>query len=108
MPSQYSQSILAFTTDSLAKQPNTVKAFLRAWNKAVADINQDPNAYRDVLIENTRVPPSIQGTFNVPKYPEGEITTEAEWNDVIVWMQGKGLIDHPVPYEDSVDKSFLE
>ncbi|MBN1991290.1 MAG: ABC transporter substrate-binding protein [Anaerolineae bacterium] len=105
---QYSQSILAFTTDSLAKQPNTVKAFLRAWNKAVADINQDPNAYRDVLIENTRVPPSIQGTFNVPKYPKGEITTEAEWNDVIGWMQEKGLVDGPVPYEDSVDKSFLE
>ncbi|MBN1220411.1 MAG: ABC transporter substrate-binding protein [Anaerolineae bacterium] len=105
---QYSQSILAFTTDSLAKQPNTVKAFLRAWNKAVASINQNPNAYRDVLIENTRVPPSIQGTFNIPKYPAGEITTEAEWNDVIIWMQEKDLLDGPVPYEDSVDKSFLE
>ncbi len=74
----------------------------------MADINQDPNTYRDVLIENTRVPPSIQGTYNVPKYPEGEITTEAEWNDVIEWAQEKGLVEGPVSYEESVDKSFLE
>jgi NitT/TauT family transport system substrate-binding protein len=105
---QYSQSVLAFTTDSLGSQPNTTKAFLRAWNKAVADINQDPNAYRDVLIKNTNVPPMIQGTYNVPQYPQGEITTEAEWNDVLNWMQEKGLVDGPVSYENSVDKSFLE
>jgi NitT/TauT family transport system substrate-binding protein len=105
---QYSQSVLAFTTSSLGNKPNTIRAFLRAWDKAVADINKDPNAYRNVLIENTRVPPSIQGTYNVPKYPEGEITTEAEWNDVVAWAQEKGLVDGPVSYEESVDKSFLE
>ncbi|RME78297.1 MAG: metal ABC transporter substrate-binding protein, partial [Chloroflexi bacterium] len=80
---EYSQSVLVFTTDALEKKPDTVKAFLRAWDKAVADLNKDPNAYRDVLIENTRVPPNIQGTYNVPKFPEGEITSEAEWNDVV-------------------------
>jgi len=107
---QYSQSILAFTTNTLAEQPNTTKAFLRAWNKAVADINKDPNIYRDVLIEKTNVPPMIQGTYDVPKYPAAEITTEAEWNDVLSWMQDKGLVDEhePVSYEESVDNSFLE
>ena len=105
---QYSQSVLAFTTETLNRQTNTTKAFLRAWNKAVADINQNPNAYRDVLIEKTNVPPMIQGTYEVPKYPAAEITTEAEWNDVLAWMQDKGLVDQPVSYEESVDKSFLE
>jgi NitT/TauT family transport system substrate-binding protein len=105
---QYSQSVLAFTTGSLDNKPNTVRAFIHAWNKAVTDINKDPNAYRNVLVENTRVPPSIQGTYNVPQYPAGEITTEAEWNDVVAWAQEKGLVDGPVSYEESVDKSFLE
>lgn len=105
---QYSQSILAFTADTLTEQPNTTKAFLRAWNKAVADINKDPNAYRDMLIEKTNVPPMIQGKYDVPKYPAAEITTEAEWNDVLSWMQDKGLVDEPVSYEESVDNSFLE
>ncbi len=104
---EYSQSVLVFTTDALEKKPDTVKAFLRAWDKAVADLNKDPNAYRDVLIENTRVPPNIQGTYNVPKFPEGEITSEAEWNDVVDWALEKGLLDKPVPYEQAVATEFV-
>jgi len=104
---EYSQSVLVFRTDSLDSKPETVRAFLRAWNMAVADINQDPNAYRDVLIETTRVPPNIQGTYNVPQFPEGEITSEAEWNDVVEWAQDKGLLDEPVPYDQAVDTNFV-
>lgn len=105
---EYSQSVLVFRTDSLSSKPETVRAFLRAWNMAVADINQNPNAYRDVLVENTRVPPIVEGTYNVPKFPEGEITSEAEWNDVIEWAQGKGLLDEPVPYDQAVDADFVQ
>jgi NitT/TauT family transport system substrate-binding protein len=105
---EFSQSVLVFRTDTLERKPETVRAFLRAWNKAVSDLNQEPNAYRDLLIENTRVPPNIQGSYNVPRFPEGEITTEAEWNDVVDWAQGKGLLDEPVPYDGAVDSTFLE
>lgn len=105
---QYSQSVLAFTTNALDSRPNTIKAFLRVWNKAVADINQNPNAYRDVLIDKTNVPPMIQGTYDVPQYPQAEITTESEWNDVVQWAQEKGLLEEAVAYDNSVDKSFLE
>ena len=105
---EYSQSVLVFRTDSLSSKPETVRAFLRAWNMAVVDINQNPNAYRNVLVENTRVPPIVEGTYNVPKFPEGEITSEAEWNDVIEWAQGKGLLDEPAPYDQAVDADFVQ
>lgn len=104
----YSQSVLAFTADALANKPDTVRAFLRAWNKAVANLNEDPNAYRSVLIENTRVPPNVQDSYNIPPFPSGEITTEAEWNDVVDWALDKGLLDEPVPYDRAVDRSFVE
>lgn len=104
---QFSQSVLSFSTTSLQNKPNTIRAFLRAWNKAVDDLNQDPNAYRDLLIENTAVPESIQGSYNVPQFPKGEITGEAEWNDVVDWAQEKGLLDEPIPYERAVDTSFM-
>lgn len=105
---QFSQSVLSFSTESIESKPDTIRAFLRAWNKAVDDLNQDPNAYRDVLIENTRVPESIQGTYNVPPFPKGEITSEAEWNDVVEWAQEKGLVEQPIPYDRSVDTSFVQ
>jgi NitT/TauT family transport system substrate-binding protein len=105
---QYSQSVLAFSTTSLESKPDTIRAFLRAWNKAVADMNKDPNAYRDILIKQTRVPESIQGTYNVPPFPENEITSEAEWEDVVKWAQEKGLLEQPVAYETAIDKSFMQ
>ncbi len=104
----YSQSVLAFTAPSLENKPDTIRAFLRAWDRAVTDLNQDPNAYRAVLIENTRVPPNVQDSYNIPPVPSGEITTEAEWNDVVAWAREKGLLDGPVPYDRAVDTSFVE
>jgi NitT/TauT family transport system substrate-binding protein len=105
---QYSQSVLAFSTGAMESKPETIRAFLRAWNKAVADINKDPNAYRDVLIKQTRVPESIQGTYNVPSFPENEITSPAEWEDVVKWAQDKGLIEQPVAYTEAIDTSFAQ
>lgn len=105
---QYSQSVLAFSAGAVESKPDTIRAFLRAWNKAVADINQGPNAYRDVLIKQTRVPESIQGTYNVPPFPENEITSQAEWDDVVKWAQEKGLIEQPVAYETAIDTGFVQ
>lgn len=105
---QYSQSVLSFSTAALENKPEAVRAFLRAWNKAVADLNKDPNTYRNVLIEKTRVPESIQGTYNVPPFPANEITSQAEWDDVVKWAQDKGLIEQPVAYDTAVDKSFMQ
>ncbi len=103
---EYSQSVLAFHQDTLQNKPEAVRAFMRAWNKAVADLNKDPNTFRDVLIEKTRVPESIQGTYNVPPFPENEITSEAEWQDVMQWAQDKGLLDKPITYDTMVDPNF--
>lgn len=105
---EYSQSIIAFHVDTLANKPDAVQAFVKGWNKAVIDINKDPNSYRDVLNEKTRVPPPVQGTYNLPKFPENEITSETEWADVIEWMQKKELLDKPVAYEDSVNNKFVK
>ena len=106
--SQYSQSVLAFSVAAIEQKPETIRAFLRALNKAVNDINQNPNSFRSVLIENTRVPENIQDTYNVPKFPQSEITSEAEWADVVDWALEKGLLDTPVPYDRAVDAAFIK
>jgi len=106
--SPFSQSVLAFNTGAIESKPDTIRAFLRAWNKAVAGINADPNAYRRVLIENTRVPPNVQDTYTIPPFPSGEITSEAEWQDVVDWALDKELLDEPVPYEWAIETSFVE
>jgi len=104
---QYSQSVLAFHVKALKEKPDTVRKFMVAWNKAVADLNANPEAYEDLLIEVGRVPPSIQGTYKMPPFPQGEITGEGEWEDVVNWLLEKGLIKKPIPYSDAVNPDFV-
>jgi NitT/TauT family transport system substrate-binding protein len=103
---EYSHSVLVFGMDTLETRPDTVKKFLSAWDKAVAELNANPEAYSDLLIEKGRVPPSIQGSYTMPPFPQEEITSEAQWADVVDWMLSVGLIEHEIPYENAVDTSF--
>jgi NitT/TauT family transport system substrate-binding protein len=104
---QFSQSVLSFSTEALASKPNTVKKFLVAWEKAVKELNAHPEKYQDLLIEQGRVPQSIQGSYRMPPFPERGVPTADEVSDVIRWMRDKGLIGREIPYGEMVDPSYL-
>lgn len=103
---QYSQSVLSFSTEAIGAKPNSIKKFLKAWNRAVADLNSNPDQFSDLLIEQGRVPESIQGSYQMPPFPEGEVPSQTEWQDVVDWLLEKGLIDQSIGYDDSVLTDF--
>jgi NitT/TauT family transport system substrate-binding protein len=102
-----SQSVLSFSDETLKSKPNTVKKFLIAWEKAVVELNAHPEKYRDLLIEQGRVPQSIQGSYRMPPFPERGVPAADEVADVIRWMRDKGLIARDIPYGEMVDSSYL-
>jgi NitT/TauT family transport system substrate-binding protein len=104
---ELSQSILAFSTGIVEDQPDAVRKFLEAWEMAVAELNAKPDSYRDLLIEKGRVPESIQGTFQMPPFPEASVPTEEQLADVVAWALEKGLVTDEVPYDRMVDDSYL-
>lgn len=102
-----SQSVLAFATDALTAKPSSVRKFLAAWEKAVNELNAHPEKYQGVLIEQGRVPASIQDTYAMPPFPGRGVPSEGEVKDVVAWLMAKGLIGRDIPYSDVVDSSFL-
>jgi NitT/TauT family transport system substrate-binding protein len=104
---ELSQSILAFSTETVQAQPDAVRKFLAAWEMAVEELNSNPEKYNDLLIEKGRVPESIQGTFRMPPFPEASVPTPAQLADVVEWSIDKGLIEEDIPYERMVDDSYL-
>lgn len=102
-----SQSVLVFTADTLKAKPQTVKKFLVAWEKAVTELNANPEKYRGVLIEQGRVPASIQDSYKMPPFPGRGVPTETEVADVTAWLKAKGLVARDIPYAEMVDSSFL-
>jgi NitT/TauT family transport system substrate-binding protein len=104
---ELSQSILTFGTDVLKTRPDAVRRFLEAWELAVQELNDNPDNYRELLIEKGRVPESIQGTFQMPPFPEASVPTPEQLSDVVEWSLAKGLIGKDVPYEQMVDDGYL-
>ena len=104
---ELSQSILAFSLAAVEEQPEAVRRFLRAWEMAVEELNGNPEKYGQLLIEVGRVPESIQGTYQMPPFPEASVPSPSQLADVVQWSQDEGLIDNEIPYERMVDDSYL-
>jgi len=104
---ELSQSILAFSDEALAAKPEAVRRLLLAWEMAVEEINAHPQEYYDLLVQVGRVPESVQGTFQMPPFPEAGVPTPAQLADVVAWALDKGLTQNDIPYEWMVDDSYL-
>ena len=84
-----------------------IEAFLRAWDRAAAEINKAPDAQRELFFKRIRVPQNVRKSFAIPLFPVGKVPSVKQWNDVMDWMIARGLLKNPLPYEGSVSKRFL-
>ena len=100
--SQYSQTVLAFSRGSVEGKLEAIRRFLRAWDKAVDDLNDRPDDFANLLIEKGRVPDNVRGTFRMPPFPRASSPSSTEWGDVIRWMMEKRLLDRPLPYDETM------
>lgn len=105
---EVSQSVISFRTDVLESQAGDVAGVLRAYDKAVKAINASPAAYQNALITNSRVPEPLLDKYQLPPFPEGTITSEAQFADVVRWALEKGLIEQQLTYDQLVDERFME
>lgn len=104
-----SQSVLSARADFAADHADTLRAFLRAWDKAAAALNQNPEEYRQLIIDSIPVPAPIQADFPIPTYSRNDLPSQAEWQDAVAWLKTKGLLsDSDKPdFAQTVTESFL-
>lgn len=104
---EYGYSTIAFRKSVIDEHPEAIKAFLAAIDEASQMINADPAKYENVLTEQKLIPAPLVGQYKLPPYPGASVPTQAQWDDVMTWMKGKGLLDKDVSYSESVNPSFL-
>lgn len=92
-----------------------LEAFLRAYGRAVADINADPDAFRGTYLEmleaEEAVAPelfddvdvdAVREEITVPRYEVPDPVDREELDDHLAWMQARGLIDENAAIDDIV------
>ncbi len=87
-------------------KPQTIRKFLAAYEKAVADVNADPTQWQPLLNENKIIPPALTD-YKLPLYPKASVPTQDQFADVLKWMKDRGMISADVPYANLVDGTFL-
>ncbi len=104
---EFAHSVYTFRAEFIQENPAAVQGFLRAIEKAVEMINTQPEKFNDLLAEQNLVPPPLQGKFPMPQFVAAAVPTEAQWDDVIDWVNENNLNAGTANYADSVTAEFL-
>jgi len=100
-----SQTVLAFSDEYLSEigGVDTMAALLKVWDEAVAIVNEDPDAWRGLLVERARLPEPIKDSYRINTYPTAQIPTAEQVGAVLDWMRAKGTLEEgQLTYEDLV------
>jgi NitT/TauT family transport system substrate-binding protein len=104
---EYGHSVISFRNEVVEENPEAIKRFLAAVEKAVADINADKDQFSGLLAERNLVPQPLLGSYEVPDFPTASVPPTSQWDDVLDWALSKGYIEGDVEYSSSVDDSYL-
>lgn len=100
--------VLIFTTKTLNAKPDEIKAFYKAYNKAVDYLKtQDQSQYIDVLIEKAGFPAEVRDAIKLPSYSKAEIPDEKDFTSVIDWLTNNKLITGQYSFNDLVSPEFV-
>jgi NitT/TauT family transport system substrate-binding protein len=99
--------VILFTRRAIEAKPTELRAFYRAYNRAVAETNANGSAYRAAIVEACELPRELAGTLRVPAYRAAFVPSPRELEEVASWMLAKGLIRALPRYEDIVLAIFL-
>jgi NitT/TauT family transport system substrate-binding protein len=95
--------VIMFTSEATEKKTEEIKALYRAYNKAVAYLNNTPREeYIDLVIEKGGFPPVAKEALKLPKYHEAALPKESDVVDCIKWLNDKGLVKDTYSYSDIV------
>lgn len=89
-----SESVLVMR-DAYLRTPGgaaSESALLRSWNQAVAQINQDPAAFRAQLNQHVGLPKELEASYVVGTYPLAQLPKRASVSGVLDWMRMKGYL----------------
>ena len=104
---EYGHSVITFRKEVVDANPEAIRGFLRAIEKAVNDINSNKSQWTSLLSDKQLVPAPILENYVVPDYPTASVPSPAQWDDALEWAKSNGYVAGDVAYQVAVDASFL-
>lgn len=104
----YSQSVYLATDEFISNNKPSLDKFMEVLFQAMTDINENPDKYRDLLIEKANVPEELRDNYPMPTYTPGAVPSEQEVARLEAWLVENQLLDKVYSYRDLVDTSYMK
>ncbi len=101
--------VMVFTEAALTKKKDAIGLFHQAYNKAVVDLEENPDLARDILME--KIPglkPEIKDQIILPKYTNTSLPSDAYIESIILWTSDVMQKNIDVTVEDLIDREYVE
>lgn len=102
-------AVTAFLNEIIEENPEAIKAFFSAYNKAVAYLNEtDVSVYEDLVIRVVGYPETMKGNIVVPVFRLNQLPPESDLNEVLDWANSKGILTQDVSPNDMISNIGVE
>ncbi|MGE5623451.1 MAG: ABC transporter substrate-binding protein [Methanocella sp.] len=103
------QDVLFFRVDTLDRRPEEVRAFLRAFARAVAEVRNNPAGFNQLMVDRLQLPEALKVSYRIiplerPVAPQ----SKGQLEDTLRWMRENGLLKAAVEAQDLIRPEFLE
>ena len=91
----------AFLQDFIDKNPEVVKNFYKAYDKAVDYINSnDISKYEDLIISTVGYSEDMKGKIELPEFNKNYLPAEEKVQEVLDWSKSNGIIEKDLKAKD--------
>jgi len=97
---------LVFTDAALKDKKSALTAFYRAYDRAVAELNTNWAAYKDVIINEGQFPPQVKDALKPQTFRPHCLPTREEVEQIIAWMKDHNSLKQNLTYEQLVTEAF--
>jgi len=101
-------TVLVFSDQFLAKNPDTVKTFIKVVQKANDFINQNPDKVRPIMNRECKMPEPLHQSFAIPNFPKLNVPRAEEIMDVYTWLREKNVIKTEMTYGQFVAEGYVQ
>lgn len=98
--------VLLFRRQVLVERAADIRAFYRAYDRAVDELALHPGAWRAAVVEACQFPKEVEPGLTFPRYLAAYLPGEADVEDVSAWMLDRGLIATAPAWADIVAGGF--
>ena len=98
--------VLLFRRQAILERGAEIRAFYRAYDRAVEELAAHPAAWRAALVEVCQFPKDAEAGLAFPRFLPAYLPGQADVRDVAAWMIGKGLISTAPGWADIVTSGF--